>query len=211
MEKEVRYRGTAPQIRASDDGQETHFEGHPILFNEMSVDLGDFKEIIVPEAWKTAEYEECLSVFQHSEKLVLGSFQSGTLTLEADEKGVFARTEIGPESISQDCRSYVKRGIVRGMSFKFNVRKHDISYNKELGIVIRTILEFGNIYDVSLVTNPAYTNTDANVRGLVQEVRSKATGKTIDQVAAELAEIEERKKFYLRSVLKNRNQWQRTY
>jgi phage head maturation protease len=72
---------------------ETHFRGKSIAFNTWSIDLGGFKEMILPEAWSTADVSDCLAVFNHNERDLLGSYKAGTLSFEVKNDGVYTKIE----------------------------------------------------------------------------------------------------------------------
>ena len=151
------------------------FVGYPIRFNELSVDLGGFKEIVAPRAWDTADTSECLAVFNHEEEFLLGTAEAGTLRFYVDSQGVKTEIDKANTTISRDCSEWVKRGEIKGQSFKFTIAEDDWAYDENEDILIRTILSFGKIYDTSLVTRPAYPTTSVEGRSEVNvaEIRSR--------------------------------------
>ena len=150
------------------------FVGDPIRFNEWSEILYTedgiaFREMISPIAWETADTSECLAVFNHKEDQLLGTSAAGTLRFMPYSEGVKVEIDKADTTISRDVSEWVKRGEVRGMSFKFTIGQNGNvdSFNKELGIWERTITSFGKIYDVCPVTRPAYPTTKVEGRSIV--------------------------------------------
>jgi hypothetical protein len=78
-------------------------------------------------------------------------------------------------SYAQDLRTLMQRGDVDQMSFAFRVAKDEWDETDETN-VIRTVIEFKELFDASIVTFPAYPQTDAQMRGQMVEVeyRTKA-------------------------------------
>jgi len=181
--------------------QRGFFKGHSIVFNQMSEDLGDFVEIIDRSALDSVDSEECIAVFNHNENYILGSSEGGTLTLRNHEIGIYTEIQDGTTTVHNNCREWVKRGDLRGMSFKFSDTESDWVYNEEKKMMYRTIKRIGKLWDVSLVARPAYRQTDVALRSLSDF--QKQNFALLDTVAEkELRNILELK-------LKNRERWLR--
>lgn len=92
----------------------------------------------------------------------------GRLDLSEDEKGLRVRASIDASlSYARDLAILMKRKIIDQMSFAFTVAKDertvttdDAGNDDEL----RTIVEIGNLYDVSVLAQGAYSQTDAAIR-----------------------------------------------
>lgn len=177
------------------------FKGHSIVFNQMSEDLGDFIEVIDRSALDSVDSQECIAVFNHNENYILGSSEGGTLTLRNDEIGIYTEIQDGTTTVHNNCREWVKRGDLRGMSFKFSDTESEWVYNEEKKMMYRTIKRIGKLWDVSLVARPAYRQTDVALRSLSDF--QKQNFALLDTVAEkELRNILELK-------LKNRERWLR--
>lgn len=149
-------------------------KGDAIRFNEWSEVLYTedgvaFREKIDPAAWDTADTSECLAVFNHDEDYLLGTSQAGTLRFLPYENGVNVEIDKADTTISRDVSEWVKRGEIKGMSFKFTIAEGGKSdtFNQDIGIWERTITKFGKIYDVCPVTRPAYPTTNVEGRSIV--------------------------------------------
>ena len=155
------------EMRVDESSEGPKITGYAAVFNRKSQDLGGFQEIIRPGAFrKVIESADIRALFNHNPDFVLGRVQSGTLRLEENTKGL--RFEITPPD-SQLVRDMViepiKRGDIDGCSFSFNVTEDGERWQRQGDeMMLREVLEVGNMRDVGPVTYPAYLNTSVNVR-----------------------------------------------
>lgn len=147
--------------------------GYAAKFNSLSEDLGGFRELLAPGAFRAAlrKSPDVRLLFNHNADFVLGRTASGTLELREDATGlhVFAQVD---RSISwvNDLRTSMQRGDIDQMSFAFTVAPDGDTWAvAEDGTVVRTINADGvdGLYDVSVVTYPAYTSTTVNMREIL--------------------------------------------
>ena len=89
----------------------------------------------------------------------------GTLTLTVDEKGLFFDAIPTDTSYSRDLISNMEAGIIDKCSFAFMLDWQDDEAQtwdwdtNNRGYDLRTINKIKEIFDVSIVTNPAYEST----------------------------------------------------
>ena len=111
-------------------------------------------------------------MFNHDPNFVLGRNKAGTLELEEDEIGL--RVVITPPDTSwaNDLIKNLRRGDISQMSIGFIVLED--TWGTQDGIDIREIKKV-QLFDVSIVTYPAYTQTDVGVRAMesYKDYRSK--------------------------------------
>lgn len=139
--------------------------GHAAVFNSLSEDLGGFREKIAPGAFKNAiTGSDVRALFNHDPNFVLGRTISGTLRLSEDEKGLRIENDLPDTQQARDLMVSVGRGDINQMSFGFTVNKQQWEEDGE-GVVTRTLLDV-DLFDVSVVTYPAYPKTDAAIRSL---------------------------------------------
>lgn len=197
MEQKVRQRNytTSNIFKREEEGEEKEysgvFRGYSISFNEWSVDLGGFKEMILPSAWEGADTRECLAVFNHKEDNLLGSAKAGTLRFFPDERGVLTEVDMADTTVSKNCAEWVKRGDIDTQSFKFTVEEDEWMYDEKEEIWRCVIKKFGKIYDTSLVTRAAYPEgTTVENRGVdLEEIKARFTPKK--EVKEEVVEVVE--------------------
>lgn len=161
MNREIRA-GIPAEIRADDDGIKV--EGYAAVFGQETNIGGMFREKIERGAFKDAIGRDDVVFLINHEGLPLARTRSGTLRLTEDDKGLRIETTLDPED--PDVRSIagkMKRGDLDKMSFAFypDVQEWDESGD----IPLRTIKR-ASLYDVSIVTTPAYDGTEIALRSL---------------------------------------------
>lgn len=152
---------------AGGDGQPTRLEGYPAVFNSLSMDLGGFRERILPGAFtRTLQDADVRALFNHDVNFVLGRTKSGTLSLQEDERGLaMVNTPPDTQLVRDMVIAPVKRGDVDQMSFMFRTRKD--KWLEENGWLVRELVDV-DLFDVSPVTFPAYPATVVSARdGLI--------------------------------------------
>lgn len=147
------------EVRAA--AEEPKIDGYAIVFGERSVDLGGFREVISAEA--KIEFDDVRALFNHDSNFVLGRMSAGTLTLKRDEKGVQMSNTPPDTQWARDLLVSMRRGDVNQQSFAFRVKPGGSTWDEYEGVLIRTVNNF-KVFDVSVVTTPAYEGTDAQVR-----------------------------------------------
>ena len=101
---------------------------------------------------------------EHDDNKILASTRNNSLTLVEDDKGLFMTAEISPTSYGKDYHTLINDGILRNMSFGFSVDKDKWKKSQD-GIYIREITDL-TLYEVSVVTNPAYPQSSIQARGM---------------------------------------------
>lgn len=154
-----------------DDNKPIKLRGYAAVFDQLSENLGGFREKIAPGAFtKTISEADVRALWNHDPNYVLGRSKSGTLSLWEDAHGL--KIEIIPPDAqwAKDLMQTIQRGDVDQMSFAFTVVK-DTWSRTEGQDPIRTLEEV-KLFDVSPVTYPAYPQTSIQARdieGLVKQ------------------------------------------
>lgn len=158
MQLEVRY---LSEVRAKADAPV--ISGYALRFGVMSEDLGGFREIISPDA--VIELDDVRALFNHDSNFVLGRLSAETLTLKRDAEGI--RMEVTPPDTrwANDLLVSMRRGDIKEQSFAFRLLPDGAQWEERADGWLRTVRAF-RMYDVSVVTSPAYPQTDASVRSL---------------------------------------------
>lgn len=151
------------EVRAlSTDSTSLRIGGYAAQFNKEATGLS-FREVIAPGAFtRTLQSDEpvFLLVNHDTDSLPLASTASGTMTLRQDETGLLMEADLDPNNPrAQELASAVSRGDVSKMSFAFTVAPDGDT--REAGI--RTLHDL-NLYEVSVVTWPAYDATTVGMR-----------------------------------------------
>ena len=156
-------------IELRDEPESRHIEGYGSVFNERSLDLGGFVEMIAPGAFDgVIERSDVKCYLDHNpEKGILARSRNGkgSLSLVVDEKGLKYSFDAPKTNLGDEVVEGLKRGDYSQSSFAFTV--DDEVWTKEAdGSYLRTITKIGGLYDVSIVANPAYEGTSVALRSL---------------------------------------------
>lgn len=159
-----RREGDAPKIR-----------GYAAVFGQLSEDLGGFREQLVAGAFADAvSRDDVRALINHDPNLVLGRNRAGTLVMREDGNGLAVEITPADTQYARDLLVLMERGDVTQMSFAFTVSKEDQAWERQgQGPWIRTIKRVNRLYDVSVVTYPAYPQTQAAVRALEEVQRAQ--------------------------------------
>lgn len=168
-EKEIR-RGVPVEIREDETG-EIKVAGYAAVFGEETNIGGMFTESIQRGAFKDAIKRDDVVFLINHEGLPLARTRSGTLKLAEDERGLYMEAML--DQSDPDVRSIVpkmKRGDLDKMSFAFRPVRQ--MWDDSTPIPRRVIQE-AQLFDVSIVTTPAYDGTEIGLRSL-QQFREQA-------------------------------------
>jgi HK97 family phage prohead protease len=163
------FRAGAP-AKIEADGDTVKVTGYAAVFNQQADIAGMFREQIAPGAFAKAVKRDDVVFLINHEGLPLARTRSGTLKLSEDEHGLKIETEL--DLTDPDVNSIVpkmKRGDLDKMSFGFIPVKQE--WDDSGDIPLRTIVE-ASLFDVSIVTNPAYEGTEIGLRCL-QDFRNE--------------------------------------
>jgi hypothetical protein len=173
------------EMRAKGGKDVPVIRGHAAVFNQLSEDLGGFREQIAPGAFAEAiAADDVRALWNHNADYVLGRNRSGTLVLAEDVRGLAIEIDPPDTQWARDLLVSMERGDVNQMSFGFSLRPNGQDWAKDdAGQVIRTLKRV-RLFDVSPVTYPAYPQTDVAVRELRTWSDSQGTGALAQQEAA---------------------------
>lgn len=152
------------EIRALNTVEKTEeniVEGYALKFNTESRNLGGFIETITPEALEGVDLSDVRCFLDHDSSKLLGRTSSGTLKLNVDETGLYFRCVLPNTSVGRDAMELVTRGDLNQCSFGFTVEQD--TWAKGNDIMMRSINKIGNLFEISLVSIPAYDDTDVRV------------------------------------------------
>lgn len=180
-EREIRG-GIPAEIREDDDGG-VRVSGHAAVFNEEADIAGLFREVIAPGAFADAITRDDVVFLVNHNGLPLARTRSGTLKLREDDRGLYMETVLDPED--PDVRAItgkMKRGDLDKMSFGFRAELQE--WDDTQDPPLRTIKK-ASLFDVSVVTMPAYEGTDIGLRSL-EDVRKESRRKNFSAARTRL-------------------------
>lgn len=156
----------------AEDGN-LYIEGYFAVYNSR-YDLWDGAyETIAPGAFDDALDDDIRALTNHDTSLVLGRTKSGTLTLRTDDIGLWGSILVNQgDQDAVNLYERVKRGDVSQCSFGFDILDQFVDY--EDGEPAVWIIRKVKLYEVSVVTFPAYTETSVIARKKdLEEIKRK--------------------------------------
>ena len=152
------------EVRAENEGRT--IVGYAAIWDSPSEYMG-FTEFVKRGAFsKTLNDGADVRLLIDHEGVPLARSKSGTLALEEDERGLRVEAELDPMNPdAARIMSAMKRGDLSQMSFAFRTVKD--SWNADRSV--RELREV-QLFDVSVVTFPAYEQTVAELRKIIEPV-----------------------------------------
>lgn len=160
------------EIRAARDGSNAlTVKGYSAVFNSLSLEIplptGEtFRERIAPGAFDLALAKPTVRylLLNHERQQILGSSDAidpESLELRVDPKGLRFFSRVVDTSYSRDLKSLMEAGIVRQCSFGFTVMPDGQTWEERGGILLRTITEVDELFEVTICARGAYPQTVA--------------------------------------------------
>lgn len=166
QDREVRAFDAAMVGIEERDGQAPVLSGYAAVFNTLSGDMGGWREQIQAGAFAEALGMDVRLLINH-EGMPLARTASKTLELSEDSKGLKVRAALEPSDPDvQALLPKMRRGDITGMSFAFSVKPGGQDWARDdSGLMVRTLKSL-RLFDVSVVTYPAYPATSVAVRSM---------------------------------------------
>jgi HK97 family phage prohead protease len=173
-------------IEFREEGDQKEFVGTGIIYNSIA-DLGFFTEEVMPGAADGVLTDDVRGLVNHDPNLLLGRTKSGTMTLEPTTSGLIYLIKYNPNDPDHvRSREKVLRGDISQSSFAFSVQ--DDEWVTRDGKDHRIVKKIKRLYDMSLVTYPAYPNTTVAARSM-ESVKKEIESRD-QSIKKELAELE---------------------
>lgn len=199
MDREIRLLANNLELREVGDEKEVHLQGYALTFDTISEDLG-FRETIRKGALNNCNMDNVVLNFNHDMDKPLArnnkSIGKGSLTLTVDEKGLFFDAIPTNTSYARDLLENMKEGLIGKCSFAFSLDYSDSEAQSwdwddgTRGYDFRTINKIDRLYDVSIVTNPAYESTSCTSYQRAKDEAKEELRKAKEQRELDLIKIE---------------------
>jgi len=176
------FRHTSPislEVRESGNGESNlTVTGYAAVFDEMSHDLGGFRERILPGAFSRvlSDRPDVHLVIGHNMELPLARTTNDTLEIQEDIRGLKIWARIDSRlSYAKDLAVQLQSGLVDQMSFAFTIPEGGDEWAvDDDGAVTRTVRAIDGLYDVSVVAAGAYPQTNVQaVRALLRDAADR--------------------------------------
>jgi HK97 family phage prohead protease len=140
-------------------------KGYAAVFNQFSSDLGGFKEIILPGAFRSVLDDPVHFYLGHNPDFTLAYNRAGSLRLWEDKKGLAIEATPYQAQWISDLIEGIRTKNVTQMSFAFKIGMAGEDDWDELpnGEIVRTIVKIGFLYDVTCTPTGAYSGTEIHV------------------------------------------------
>lgn len=150
------------KTRADEETGKRYISGYFAVFGDLYEMWPGATEEIDPHAFDEALDDDIRCLADHDSRIVLGRNVAGTLTLKIDDKGLWGEVEINPnDTEAMNVYARVQRGDVNQCSFAFDVIEQEEQWS---GDAVHWILKKVKLYEVSVVTFPAYEGTEVDAR-----------------------------------------------
>ncbi len=162
QQRQVRCVAQQFQTRSAND--DLFIEGYFSVFNSEYPLWEGASEIVKPGAFTNSVSGDVRALINHDSSLVLGRTKAGTLTLRQDERGLWGSIRINRDDVdAMNLYARVQRGDVDQCSFGFDI-KRETFVDLGDGKCRWEIEEVDPLYEVSVCTFPAYTETSVSAR-----------------------------------------------
>lgn len=162
------------EVRELSEG--TMITGMALRFNRPSEDLG-FIETLDERCLDGADMNNVVALVNHDSNQVLGR-TGKNLRLNVTDEGLSFEIDPVDTSYTRDLMKNMRAGLIDKCSFAFSIAKDGDKWHKRSdGKYERTVTKIDRLYDVSVVTSPAYEDTEAVLSERSKEayMREKAT------------------------------------
>lgn len=162
QQRQVRCVAQQFQTRSAND--DLFIEGYFSVFNSEYPLWEGASEIVKPGAFTNSVSGDVRALINHDSSLVLGRTKAGTLALRQDERGLWGSIRINRDDVdAMNLYARVQRGDVDQCSFGFDI-KRETFVDLGDGKCRWEIEEVDPLYEVSVCTFPAYTETSVSAR-----------------------------------------------
>lgn len=152
-----------------DNENEMVIEGYAVVFDKIQKRLW-LTEVIEKGAFDNADMSDVCLRYNHSNEYpILARTRNKSLILVVDDKGLKVRATLIETTDNRNIYERVKAGLLDKMSFAFTVRRREweiLNENTEQEEMIQHITEIDKLFDVSIVDEPFYEDTEVSARGL---------------------------------------------
>lgn len=166
MEREINYQCRSinlDKFETRADGDNLYIEGYFVVFDSNYQLFDGGTESVAKGAFDDALDADIRCLVDHDTRLVLGRTTNGTLELKQDDHGLWGKVLINTKDVdAMNLYERVKRGDVSQCSFGFEIKDEETEYLDENHV--HWTIKAVKLYEVSIVTFPAYEETAVKAR-----------------------------------------------
>lgn len=182
-------RSIPSQFQTRMEGEEIYIEGYFAVFGGVYELWEGATETISTGAFSETLDRDIRALIDHESRLVLGRTLAGTLELREDETGLWGRIHINQnDQDAMNLYERVRRGDVNQCSFGFDILDEETKTLEDGNI--QWIIHKVRLYEVSVVTFPAYEDTSVIARKRdYEDIKKKKTEIWRDIMRKKLKEL----------------------
>ncbi len=155
------------KARSANEDSKMVLEGYALKFEKETELWKGFKEVIRKGALDNTDISRVFLLFNHNDDVILAGTSNNSLELQVDDIGLKFRAELVDTQTSKEVYTLAKQGLLTKCSFSFRTAKNGYKYSRiddknELG----EIVDIETLYDVAVVTYPAYDDTEVYARDI---------------------------------------------
>ncbi|WP_314180849.1 HK97 family phage prohead protease [Abiotrophia defectiva] len=164
---DVRTYGEVAEIRTLESGGTNIVSGYALKFDTLSHDFGygddHVYETLDKRCLDETDMSNVAALINHDANMLLGRI-GFNLELRTDDIGLYFEVRPTDTSYAKDLITNMQSGIIAKCSFGFVPDPNSIEWSKRAdGSYLRTIKKIKQLFDVSVVTYPAYEDTESVV------------------------------------------------
>lgn len=158
----------ATNIRAlqDEDKDTTTIQGDAIVYGQPSQPMDNFTEIVDSGALDNVDFSNTFLLLDHDYSKVIAK-NGVNMTLTNDATGLHFTADLDTSiSYVSDVYNLINQGIINSMSFGFTLPDDGSGEQwseDDNGNVVRLITQIYQLFEISVVTIPAYSSTDVEV------------------------------------------------
>lgn len=154
----------AQKFETRDEDGALFIEGYFSVFNSPYELWEGATEVIKPGAFTDCMGQDVRALINHDSTLVLGRTKAGTLELKEDSHGLWGRIKINRDDVdAMNLYARIQRGDVDQCSFGFDIERETF-VDLGNGCYRWEVEKVNPLYEVSVCTFPAYTETSVSAR-----------------------------------------------
>ena len=156
-------RSVPSEFKTRADGDELYIEGYFSVFNTEYRLWDKAVETVLPGAFSETLGGDIRALIDHDTRLVLGRTKAGTLRLQEDQRGLWGEIRVNRDDVdAMNLYARVQRGDVDQCSFGFDINEEEFEELPDGNVKWK--IKRVTLYEVSVVTFPAYEETSVQAR-----------------------------------------------
>ena len=155
-------RGMPVKFETREESENIYISGYFAVFNSDYEIWPGATESVAETAFDGTLSDDIRCLIDHETRLVLGRTKVNTLTLKVDSRGLWGEVRINKNDVdAMNLYERVRRGDVDQCSFGFDILDEEF---EDRGTEVHWTIKKVKLYEVSVVTFPAYTETAVSAR-----------------------------------------------